>query len=194
MQSDTRLTTLLADLTSGDEARAEAAACALAETPEAALAALGPLLHSEDVDRRWWSVRTLGQMQAPPPDWLIQALADKSAEVRAAAALALSTHPVEDAAPALVQALQDEDSIVAILAVNAVVAIGKPAVPALLNAYPSSSPRGRIQTMRALAEIQDHRAIPLMLKATEQDSAMLYHWAEQGLERLGLNMVYIKPE
>ena len=48
--------------------------------------------------------------------------------------------------------------------------------------------------MRALAELQDHRAIPLMLKATEQDSAMLYHWAEQGLERLGLNMVYIKPE
>ena len=194
MKSETRQAALLADLTSGDEVRAEAAACELAEAGDAALVALEPLLHSDDVDRRWWAVRTLGQMQSPRPDWLIQALADNSAEVRAASALALSTHPVEDAAPALVEALQDEDSIVAILAVNAVIAIGKAAVPALLDAYPNSTARGRIQSMRALAELQDHRAIPLMLKATEQDSAMLYHWAEQGLERLGLNMVYIKPE
>ncbi len=194
MKSNIPQEPLLADLTSGDEARAEAAACELAQAGEPVFAALKPLLHSEDADRRWWAVRTLGQMKAPREDWLIGALADKSSEVRAAAALALSTHPTEDAAPALVQALQDEDSIVAILAVNAVIAIGKAAVPAVLDAYPNSNQRGRIQSMRALAEIQDHRAIPLMLKATEQDSAMLYHWAEQGLECLGLNMVYIKPE
>jgi HEAT repeat protein len=194
MSSDSRQAGLLADLTSGDEARAEAAALELAEVGDAGLPALEPLLRSADVDRRWWAVRTLGQMQTPPSGWLIEALSDNSSEVRAAAALALSTHPAEDAAPALVQALQDEDSIVAILAVNAIVAIGQPAVPALLDAYPNSTPRGRIQSMRALAELQDHRAIPLMLKATEQESAMLYHWAEQGLERLGLNMVYIKPE
>ncbi len=194
MSSDSRQAALLADLTSGDEARAEAAALELAQLGDAALPALGPLLRSADVDRRWWAVRTLGQMQTPPSGWLIEALSDNSSEVRAAAALALSIHPVEDAAPALVQALQDEDSIVAVLAVNAIVAIGKAAVPALLDAYPNSNPRGRIQSMRALAELQDHRAIPLMLKATEQESAMLYHWAEQGLERLGLNMVYIKPE
>ena len=194
MKSETRQDALLADLTSGDEARAEAAACELAEVGESVVPSLEPLFRSQDDDRRWWAVRTLGQMQVPRTDWLIKALADRSAEVRAAAALALSMHPAEDAAPALVHALQDEDSIVAILAVNAVVAIGKAAVPALLDAYPNSSQRGRIQSMRALAEIQDHRAIPLMLKATEQDSAMLYHWAEEGLERLGLNMVYIKPE
>ena len=33
-----------------------------------------------------------------------------------------------------------------------------------------------------------------MLKATEEDSAMVNYWAKEGLERLGLNMVYIKPE
>ncbi len=55
-------------------------------------------------------------------------------------------------------------------------------------------PQARIQIMRSLAEIRDHRAIPLMLKATEEDSAMLNYWAKEGLERLGLNMVYIKPE
>jgi len=26
-----------------------------------------------------------------------------------------------------------------------------------------------------------------------EDSALLQHWAKEGLERLGLNMIYIKP-
>jgi HEAT repeat protein len=194
MTAENRQDILLADLTSDDEARAEAAACELAAAGEAAFVALEPMLHSANTDHRWWAVRTLGQMQSPRVDWLIQAVADASSDVRAAAALALAAHPAEDAAPALVGALQDEDGIVAILAVNGLVAIGKAAVPALLDGYPESNARGRIQSMRALAEIQDHRAIPLMLKATEEESAMLYHWAEAGLERLGLNMVYIKPE
>jgi hypothetical protein len=32
------------------------------------------------------------------------------------------------------------------------------------------------------------------MNAIEEESAMLRYWAEEGLERLGLNMVYIKPE
>jgi hypothetical protein len=48
--------------------------------------------------------------------------------------------------------------------------------------------------MRSLAAIKDHRAISLMLKASEDDSAVLNHWAQEGLEALGLNMVYIKLE
>jgi HEAT repeat protein len=186
--------TLLADLTSGDEDRAEAAARRLAEVGEAALPSLEPLLHSEAPDHRWWAVRTVAQMSSPRLDWLIQALGDASSEVRAAAALGLSTHPVEQAAPGLVAALQDEDSIVAILAVNALAALGQTAVPALLEAFPTSNRRGRIQIMRTLAELKDHRSIPLMMKVIEEESAMLRYWAEQGLERLGLNMVYIKPE
>ena len=186
--------TLLADLTSGDEDRAEAAARRLAEVGETALPSLEPLLHSEVPDHRWWAVRTVAQMSSPRLDWLIQALGDASSEVRAAAALGLSTHPVEQAAPGLVAALQDEDSIVAILAVNALAALGQTAVPALLEAFPASNRRGRIQIMRTLAELKDHRSIPLMMKVIEEESAMLRYWAEQGLERLGLNMVYIKPE
>jgi hypothetical protein len=27
----------------------------------------------------------------------------------------------------------------------------------------------------------------------QEDSALLQHWAQEGLERLGLDMVYIKP-
>ncbi len=185
---------LLADLTSGDEQRAEAAALRLAEMGERVLAPLKKLLHSDVADRRWWAVRTIGQMSSPPGDLLIRALYDKASDVRAAGALALATHPAEKAAPALVKALDDDDSIVSLLAVNALIAIGKPAAPALIDAYPTCSPRARIQAMRALADIRDHRAIPLMMRAIEEESAVLRFWAEQGLERLGLNMVYIKPE
>jgi HEAT repeat protein len=152
------------------------------------------LLHSGDDDHRWWAVRTLGQMKAARVDWLVQALSDPAAEVRAAAALALAAHPEDSAAPALARALDDEDNVVAILAVNALVSVGKNAVPAVLEEFPRSSQRGRIQVMRALAELKDHSAIPLMMKAIEEDSAMLRYWAEQGLNGLGLDMVYIKPE
>ena len=185
---------LLVDLTSGDETRAEAAAPRLAALGASVLPALGRLLESEEGDRRWWAVRTLGQMAEPHREWLIRSLADPSAEVRAAAALGLSAHPAEETAPALAGALQDEDSVVAILAVNAILAIGAPAVPVLMEAFGTSNQRGRIHIMRALADLRDHRAIPLMMKAVESDSAMLRYWAEQGLERLGLDMVYIKPE
>ncbi len=91
-------------------------------------------------------------------------------------------------------ALQDEDSIVAVLAIRALIAIGREAVPVLLEAFPNSNPGGRIQIMRALADLRDHRAIRLMMKAVEEESAVLRYWAEEGLERLGLDMVYIKPE
>ncbi len=192
MGSESEQHQLLADLTSGDETRAEEAANRLAETGPSILPGLEPLLSSDVSDDRWWAVRTLGQMAEPRTDWLLRALGDPSSDVRAAAALALVSHPSGEAAPALVSALDDSDSIVAILAVNALAAIGKESVPALLEAFPTSSQRGKIQIMRAIAELQDHRAIPLMMKAIEGDSAVLRYWAEQGIERLGLDMVYIK--
>ena len=185
---------LLTSLVSGEEARAEAAALELAQRGESVLPQLKSLLHSRDADERWWAVRTLAQMSKPRKEWLTQALGDESAEVRGAAALALTAHPDSSVAPALVQILDDDDSMVRTLAVHALVAIGKAAVPTLLEAFQSSQLRGRIQSMRALAEIQDHRAIPLMMKSMDDDSAMLHYWAQEGLERLGLNMVYIKPE
>src|SRR5512138_3527425 len=129
MTADKQPESLLSDLVSGDEERAEAAAQRLAEIGPPVLPALEKLLDSDVPDRRWWAVRTIGQMATPRPDLLVRALGDGSSEVRAAAALALSTHPVEEAAPALVKLLGDEDSIVGLLSVNALISIGKPAVP-----------------------------------------------------------------
>ena len=190
----TSLDQVISDLTSDNELRAEAAAAELSRMGQAALTPLESLLRSSVPDHRWWAVRTLAQMAAPPLEWFIFALDDPSNEVREAAALALISHPTDKAVQSLVRVLNNVDGMLGTLAGNALTAIGKPSVPDLLEAYKNAGLQARINIMRSLAEIRDHRAISVMLKATEDDSAMLNYWAQEGLEKLGLNMVYIKPE
>ena len=147
-----------------------------------------------DADQRWWAVRTLAQSPQARTEWLLPLLDDSVPEVRQAAALGLCSHPDETAIRPLIQALSDADSLVSDLARNALVVIGKPAVPSLLEIQKDVPQRARINALRALAEIADYSAVPTLMAALEEDSAMLQHWAEEGLERLGLNMVYLKPE
>ncbi len=184
---------LLNDLTSGDEIRAEAAVSSLIELGDEATPALLELTRSEDVDRRWWGLRVLAQSPHAQAGWLAPFLNDPAREVRQCAALGLALKPDESVIQPLVQALNDEDSIVGSLAVNALVKIGSAAVPALIEMVKSGPQLARVHALRALAEIRDHRAIPIMMKVMEEDSALLQHWAQEGLERLGLDMVYIKP-
>jgi HEAT repeat protein len=121
--------------------------------------------------------------------------------VRAATALAICNHPHESAVEALIKSLADEDSLTAGLAGNALVKIGGPSVPSLLQVMEArvepgrnDAPTGiRILALRALCDIRDQRAIPVMMKSLSDESAVLQYWAQEGLERLGLNMVYIKP-
>ena len=185
---------LLADLTSGDETRAENAVHGLVELGEAAFPALRDLLMSADADQRWWGLRTLAQSPQAPAEWLLPLLDDPAPEVRQAAALGLCHQPDETATKPLVRALSDEDTMTSDLARNALVMIGKPAVQSLLEIPRDAAQRARINALRALAEIGDYAAIPSFMAALEEDSAMLQYWAEEGLERLGLNMVYLKPE
>lgn len=185
---------LLADLTSGDETRAEKAVPGLVELGELAFPALRGLLGSADADQRWWALCTLAQSPQVRAKWLIPLLDDPAPEVRQAAALGLGNHPDELAIRPLLQALGDEDALVSDLARTALVIIGKTAVPALLGVSKDAPQRARINALRALAEIGDFAAIPSFMAALEDDSAMLGHWAEEGLDRLGLNMIYLKPE
>jgi len=189
---------LLKDLTSGNETRAEEAVPALIALGEEAIPALLDLTRSAEVDHRWWGLRVLAQSPSPSgtsrqAEWLIPFLNDPAREVRQCAALGLAIKPDESATQPLIQALNDEDSMVSSLAVNALVKIGRAAVPSLIEVVKSASQSARIHALRALAEIRDHRAIPVMMKVMEEDSALLQHWANEGLERLGLDMVYIKP-
>jgi HEAT repeat protein len=198
---------LLSDLTSESETRAEKAVPALIELGDESIPALLDLTRSSDVDHRWWALRVLAQSPQAQAQWLVPFLTDPAREVRQCAALGLAIKPDESATTSLVRALSDEDSMVSSLAVNALVKIGKAAVPALIEVV-KPNPEGssaahqgegkapqsaRIHALRALAEIRDHRAIPVMMKVMEEDSALLQHWAKEGLDRLGLDMVYMKP-
>jgi HEAT repeat protein len=187
---------LLGDLTSGNETRAEKAVAGLVELGEEAIPALQELTHSPEADHRWWALRILAQSPGARAEWLVPFLSDPAREVRQCAALGLAIKPEDSAVPSLVGALSDEDSMVSSLAVNALVKIGGAAVPPLIEVVKpaqSASQSARIHALRALAEIRDHRAIPVMMKVMEEDSVLLQHWAKEGLDRLGLDMVYIKP-
>ena len=184
---------LLGDLTSGDETRAEKAVTRLVELGAEAIPALRDLTQSSDVDHRWWALRSLAQSSHARAEWLVPFLRDPAREVRQCAALGLAIKPEESAIQPLIKALSDEDSMVGNLAVNALVKIGSKAVPALIDVVKSAPQSARIYALRALAETRDHRAIPVMMSVMEEDSVLLQHWAKEGLDRLGLDMVYIKP-
>ena len=184
---------LLADLTSGDDSRAEAACASLAQMGETAIPALRDLLASPQVDSRWWAARALASLPDLDAGLLIPLLSDASPEVRQCAALGLCSHPSEAATRPLVRSLGDPDSLTAELAANALTAIGAPAVESLLEVLRDGKQSARIHAMHALAEIADVRAVRPMIEAMSEESAMLHYWAERGLERLGVNMVYMKP-
>lgn len=189
-----RLKILLDDLTSGDEERAEHAVLDLVELGEEALPSLLDLTQSSDVDTRWWALRTLAASPLCRTEWLVPFLTDDPApEIRQCAALGLAEKPDESAVRPLIQALSDEDGMVSNLASNALVKIGRAAVLPLIEAVKNGEQSARIHALRSLAEIKDHRAIPIMMKVIEEDSAVMQHWAKEGLDRLGLDMVYIKP-
>jgi len=188
-----QLQNLLTDLTSGDEDRAESAVSNLIELGEEAIPSLLDLTRSSNMDSRWWALRTLAGSPHCRTDWLIPFLSnDPAPEIRQCAALGLAGKPDESATQPLVHALSDDDSMVASLAVNALVKIGKTAVPSLIETVKGGTQSARIHALRALAEIKDHRAIPIMMDVMQEDSVLLQHWAKEGLDRLGLDMVYIK--
>ena len=191
---------LLADLISGDETLAEAAMNKLVALGEETFPALKDLLASPEADHRWWALSVLAQIETADVNWMLAALDDDSVEVRQCAALGLSVHPDEKSVSALIGALRDPDSMVSTLSANALIKIGAAAVPGLLAVLEENQlekkslqiKAARLGAIRALAAIADPRTVPAMMAALEEDSVFMQHWAETGLEKLGLDMVYMK--
>ncbi len=188
------LDALLADLTSGNENLAEAAMQKLVALGAEAMPPLQELANSPNPDVRWWAISTLAQMDALDADWLLAALDDESVEVQQAVVLGLTARPHPKAASALLELLQHPDSMLRSLATNALSTLGADAVPALIEylGQHKEQDAARLGAVRALAKISDTRAIPTLMSALEEDSALIRHWAETGLENLGLDMVYMK--
>jgi HEAT repeat protein len=195
----------LAELTCGDDGRAEGAVRKISGIPlqqiQPFMQSLQAQLSSPSEDRRWWAVRALAEISDPRvPGWLAERLSDPDAGVRQCAALGLRQQPDAQAVLSLVEALHDRDPLVARLAGEALAAAGEPAVLPLIEVLQGNSrvpdtaaPHARREAARALAAIGDPRAVPALYEILDDDSALLVYWAEQGLERMGVGMVFFKP-
>jgi HEAT repeat protein len=181
-------------LTSGDDDLAEKAVPQLASIGKHALPLLTEMLTAADADTRWWATRTLSEIKDPRAiPLLLERLNDPDVAVRHCALLGLRLQPAHEAVEHLVELLESNDRLMAHLACNALIAIGKEAVPALMDAVKNQPHAARLEAIRALAHIGDPSSIPTLLAAYEGESAMMEFWADEGLERMGVGMVFYKP-
>ena len=184
----------MADLTSGQDARAEAAVPALTVHGQSAAQALIELTNSPIADHRWWAIRALASFpQTEAGNQLIASLQDTDLSVRQCAALALKFQPTPSAIAPLIAQLDSKDQLLARLASDALAAVGAPAVAELSQAASHDDPRIRIQAVRALALMEEPEAIAPLFQSIDDPSSMVTYWAEEGLDRLGIGMAFFKP-
>jgi HEAT repeat protein len=187
--------TLLAELVSGDDERAEAAALQIAAFGVESLPVLNILLSSPNPDARWWATRTLATIDdRSTTPMLLKALRDPDDGVRMCAAVALRERPDPTATPALITLLGSRNPTLGRLAADALVAIGKAATPSLVAVFENGSQAECLNAVRALSKIGDARAIPALFKALDHDSVVIQHLADKGLENLGVSMSFFEPD
>jgi HEAT repeat protein len=185
---------LITEFTCGSDKRAEIAAMQLAAAGSQSLVTLREFLRDQDVDIRWWATRTLAEIYTPESTpLLLQALQDPEPEVQQCAAIGLRCQPDSNATPQLIQALSATDRLLARLAGDALIAFGEDSVPALIEVVENNHQPARLEAVRALSSIGDTRAIPILIKILDEDSAFMEHWAGQGLEKMGAGMVFFNP-
>jgi HEAT repeat protein len=185
---------LIDDLFCGDDQRAEIAAISLAKHGQSALRVLRPYVDSNEVDQRWWVLRALVEISDKRVNrFLINALHDAELSVRQCAALGLCKQPSAAAVTDLIEALADENALLRRLAAEALIATGDASVEPLIEVMENGPQLSRMEAARALAIIGDPRAIPVLYAAQSEDSTILNYWASEGLDRIGVGMVYFYP-
>lgn len=188
------ISAITAEFTSDSDTRADQAARELANLGSQNPEVFSQLLADSRMDVRWWTVRSLAGIDSPDAQsMIIHALDDPDIPVRQCAALALHQHPVPQAIPGLVQTLGSADPLLRRLAGDALIAAGSDAVPELIAVLQDGSQFSRIEAARALALIGDTRAVPALFEALDEESAVMEHWAGEGLERMGIGMVFYSP-
>ena len=186
---------ILDELGCGDDQRAEAALSHLAVWGPDAVEPLRERLTSPEAEVRWWAVRGLAEINdARVPEILVGALSDPDQAVRWCAGLALRTHPSAQAIPTLLKLLSEDDGLTRRLAGDALVAIGAEVVTQLLDVLQSGAHLPRLEAVRALSKIGDPRSIPALFECLDDSSALVEYWASEGLEKMGVGMVFYKPE
>jgi HEAT repeat protein len=124
---------------------------------------------------------------------LREAVGDADTETRACGLYALGTRSEPEAIPLLIAALAEPSAFMGRTAADSLERIGKPAVPSLIEALKNRNAQVRGLAARALAHIKDTSAIPALFAALEDDSAIVQHWADEGLDGMGVGQIYFKP-
>jgi HEAT repeat protein len=179
---------------SAADARREAAALALGELGAEALPPVRDLLQAGDADQRWWAARALAALGGPQAvALLIDALSDLDPDVRVCAAMGLGVLGASQAIAPLTRLLADESVYAGRIASDALIRIGAPAIPALIETLSSLSPLARAGAARALVPLESHDAIPALFAALDDPSALVTYYAWEALERMGVGTVFLIP-
>jgi len=184
----------LDNVATGDDARTEEATLALGSLGDGALPTVRDLLDDSDPDRRWWAARALAAVGTPDArELLVRTLEDADAGVRACAAQGLGELRAEEAVAGLVRSMADPSPLVSRIAADGLGRIGAPAVPALIDALQRGATATRAGAARALSVIQPKEAVPALCAALDDPSAIVTHYAEEALERMGVGIVLFRP-
>ncbi len=129
---------------------------------------------------------TLGIIGSPSAtSVLIDALSDAAPSVRLQAAKALGRVGDAEAVPVLLKALRGADEQLSSQIFVSLVRLGSLAVPALISKSKSSSAHIRWNCARALGEIHDRRALPVLVDALQDDDHSVAWMAAKGLAQFG---------
>ena len=194
MTTEEALATLRAAIAAGEDEAAERAAQALVAVGAAAVPALLALSSEDDPEARWWALRVLAEIPHPEvPPRLRAALHDADPAVRQVAAMGLRHQPTPEAVDDLAALLSGSDRLLASLAADALAAVGEAATGALISILKEGSPAAQIEAARALALLGDKRSISALFEALDSPSPIVNYWADEGLERMGVGMMFFKP-
>ncbi|MBE9508730.1 MAG: HEAT repeat domain-containing protein [Chloroflexi bacterium] len=181
-------------IAAGDDACAEEAALALGQLGDGALPPLRDLLADANPDHRWWAARALAAIGTPAArELLITALGDADPDLRACAAQGLGELRAGEAVEALMRCLSDPSPFLSRIAADSLARIGPPAVPALIAALQEGGVLARAGAARALSIIQPEEAVPALCAALDDPSAIVTHYAEEALEKMGVGLVLFRP-
>jgi HEAT repeats len=116
---------------------------------------------------------------------LIDALSDATPSVRLQAAKALGRVGDPGAVPVLLKALRGADEQLSSQIFASLVRLGSLAVPSLIQKSKSSSAHIRWNCIRALGEIHDRRALPVLVDALQDSDHSVAWMAAKGLAQFG---------
>ena len=185
----------LADLRTGDDHRADNAVQILAALGEEAIPTILGELSADEPDRRCWAIATLAGIRSPAADEaLIRSLRDPDPEVRRCAVWGLHDRPNSTALPHLLSLLYANDRLLARQAGDTIQSYGILAVEPLSTAARSEHHGARIEATRALARMNLAETVPILLELLDDASPHVQFWAEDGLQRNDVGMVFLPPQ